>query len=239
MAEATSYSVDIFAHVPGCGDSVIQTGEECDSGNFGGATCETLGFDEGTLSCSSACTFITGSCTLDAESGGGTRTTNETILPLPDTNVVVYGTGRPESTVSLLKDGQRVATIPVREDGTFQITISGLGTGTYRFQLISELMGFDPVRSEVLILRVLKSSTTKVGPIVLPDFAVNRPIDDTSFESCRLVGDVTGDCMVNTIDFFVTRFQYIFNRVSERFDFDGDGKVTIVDFSIVAFNWTG
>lgn len=309
VAHATSYTVDIFAHVPGCGDGLIQSPEECDGINSGGATCETLGFDEGTLSCSSACTFVTSSCTIDTRSSGGTRVPTVT-TPLPDTNVIVYGLGAPLSTVSLLKDGQRVATVPVKEDGTFQMTISGLGTGTYRFQLVSDITGFSAVRSEVLVLRVLKDSNTKVGPVVLsphvrygytdnrffvsgytaptskvslrkngflesgvttdtegaftfyPDsiagdafivsldlltgfsatalpFIQPAPTIENVPRPCSLRGDVNDDCRVNVIDFFVARFQYITDVVGSTLDFDDNGEVTIVDFSIMAYYWTG
>jgi hypothetical protein len=236
LAHATSYTIDIFAHVPGCGDTLIQSGEECDGVTLGGATCETIGFDEGTLSCSSACTFITTSCTFDNTNSGGTRVPS-TQTPLPDTNVVVFGFGTVGATVSLLKDGQRVGTVPVREDGSFQITISGLGTGTYRFQLVSEKIGSDPVRSEVIVLRVLRESTTKVGPVSLPPFSPIVP-ESTPIE-CLLIGDINQDCRVNSVDFFVTRFLYVRDMVLGRFDFDNDGELTIVDFSIMAFYWTG
>ena len=59
---AQSYDVDIVATVPGCGDSVIQSGEQCDGSNFGGATCSNIGFTTGSLSCSSVCTLITSAC---------------------------------------------------------------------------------------------------------------------------------------------------------------------------------
>jgi len=53
---------------PVCGNGIIETGEDCDSGNLGGATCSSLGFSGGTLSCSSSCTYDTSACT----SGGCT-----------------------------------------------------------------------------------------------------------------------------------------------------------------------
>lgn len=309
---ATSYDVNIYARVEGCGDALIQSGEQCDGTNVGGSTCESIGFSAGTLTCSTACTFITSSCTLNPPStgSGGTRTSpisqNES-----NTNIVVFGEAVPLSTVSLLKDGQRVATVPVSASGTFQVTVAGLGSGAYRFVLVGEKAGFSPVRSEVFEVRILGGATTKVGPVILPahvafsqskDIVTIRgyapiskiihifsnglkgeslvPDEDGYFETsvaataginlevgvvlpdgmivksipyeikgfanpvieqayCILPGDINKDCKVGPVDFFISRFRYVQNLFSQRFDFNDDGKVTIVDFSIMAFYWTG
>jgi len=48
---------------PVCGNGIIETGEDCDGGNLGGATCQSLGFTGGTLSCNASCQFDTSACT--------------------------------------------------------------------------------------------------------------------------------------------------------------------------------
>lgn len=48
---------------PVCGNGVIETGEDCDGTNLGGATCTSLGFSGGTLACSPSCTYDTSACT--------------------------------------------------------------------------------------------------------------------------------------------------------------------------------
>ena len=49
--------------LPICGDGIInQANETCDGSNFGGQTCSSLGYDKGTLSCSSSCTIDASSC---------------------------------------------------------------------------------------------------------------------------------------------------------------------------------
>lgn len=45
-----------------CGDGVLESGEACDLGQFGGATCESLGFDGGQLACSATCGLDTSGC---------------------------------------------------------------------------------------------------------------------------------------------------------------------------------
>jgi len=56
---------------PVCGNGVIETGEQCDGGNLGGATCTSLGFSGGTLACTGSCTYDTSGCTT----GGCTNQT--------------------------------------------------------------------------------------------------------------------------------------------------------------------
>jgi hypothetical protein len=68
---ASAITVEITATVPGCGDGVIETGEQCDGSNLGGSSCSSLGFTSGSLSCSSACTFNTSQCTSGGGGGGG------------------------------------------------------------------------------------------------------------------------------------------------------------------------
>jgi len=45
-----------------CGDGVINGTDSCDGSNLGGASCQSLGFDTGTLGCSNTCGFDTSSC---------------------------------------------------------------------------------------------------------------------------------------------------------------------------------
>lgn len=178
---ASSFQVDIYAQVPGCGDALIQTGESCDGINLGGATCESVGFSEGTLSCSSVCTLITNSCVLNADlpSSGGGRGGGVNQVLVTDTNVVVGGVALPGMSVALLKDGQRVATVPARDDGTFLITVTGLTTGVYNMQIVGTLGYSQSVRSDVFAVRVLKNSTTKISGITLPP-TLSTTQDETS-----------------------------------------------------------
>ncbi len=46
----------------GCGNGVLEDGEECDGGELGGATCVSLGFSSGSLGCTSSCAFNTSFC---------------------------------------------------------------------------------------------------------------------------------------------------------------------------------
>jgi len=73
-----------------CGNTVRDTGEQCDGADLGGQTCDSLGqgYVGGTLSCTASCTYDTSSCTadlcatvslsLDLESGAAGFTHNPT-----------------------------------------------------------------------------------------------------------------------------------------------------------------
>ena len=116
---SVTYTVDIFATVPGCGDSIIQSGEQCDGTNFGGSSCNSIGFASGALTCSSVCTFVTAACVLGSPiQTGGSRTNNDSDILLPKTNFVISGYATPFSTVTLLKDSQAVGTAVAASDGT-------------------------------------------------------------------------------------------------------------------------
>lgn len=45
-----------------CGDGVLDEGEQCDRGELGGATCASLGYTPGVLTCGVDCTWRTGRC---------------------------------------------------------------------------------------------------------------------------------------------------------------------------------
>jgi hypothetical protein len=50
---------------PTCGNGNIDVGEECDGGNLNGNTCQSLGFDAGSLSCTAGCMLNTNGCTIE------------------------------------------------------------------------------------------------------------------------------------------------------------------------------
>lgn len=165
-------AVQITATVPGCGDSVIGPGEQCDGANLGGATCASLGYTSGILTCTSVCTQNTLNCSTHAPSGGGGGGGGG--APVVTTATVAFmGRSYPGSSVTLLKDGQSIATTITNAEGVFQTTISGLSSGNYIFAAYaldekgvqSPLMGF-PVN--VGSGAVLKVSGIAIAPSLYP-----------------------------------------------------------------------
>jgi Beta-propeller repeat len=66
LLSSCHYTMDIKDDVSStdsyCGDGVVDSGEECEIGDLNGETCETLDFNDGTLSCNSSCQFDTSLC---------------------------------------------------------------------------------------------------------------------------------------------------------------------------------
>ena len=52
-------------------------------------------------------------------------------------------------------------------------------------------------------------------------------------------GDINGDCRVNIIDFSILAHWYGRSTLPPAIDMNGDGKITLKDFSIMAFYWSG
>jgi hypothetical protein len=56
----------------GCGNGVIDDGEQCDGGNLGGFSCSDLGYSGGTLACDPVtCTYDASGCTTDNSTSQG------------------------------------------------------------------------------------------------------------------------------------------------------------------------
>jgi len=55
-------TVIMNAKLAACGNGVLEADEQCDSADLGGATCSTLGFDSGTLSCTTQCVLNAAAC---------------------------------------------------------------------------------------------------------------------------------------------------------------------------------
>ncbi len=161
-------TIEISAIVPGCGDGIIISGEQCDSSNLGGASCISQGFTGGSLSCTSACTFNTSLCTLTTSSGGGGGGGGYITPQIPDTNVIFTGRAYPLSRVNILKDGQVILTTISGPDSNFTATISGLSTGNYTFAVYGE--DKNNIRSSLFIFPISITSgvTTKIGGIFVP-----------------------------------------------------------------------
>lgn len=244
-------TVEISALVPGCGDGIIVSGEQCDSANLGGSSCATLGFNTGSLGCTSACTFDTSQCSSASGSHGGGGYRPVPRPSIPSTNVVFSGTAYPGAVVTLLKDGQFAGTTAVLSDATFQIVLSGISEGGYMFgaYAFEALTGRSPLLS--FPVYVTGGRTTKVSGIV-----ITRPIKnirDTTIifpdlgaptKTVTFRGDVNADMRVDLVDFSIVGYWFrrtlspAFTKI-EALWLSGDGKVDLVDFSIMAYHWSG
>jgi hypothetical protein len=65
-----------------------------------------------------------------------------------------------------------------------------------------------------------------------------KPAEDNR-SICESGIDLNDDCRVGFVDFAIMLWWYLYNREDSTIDFDGNGKLDLVDFSILAYYWTG
>ncbi len=194
---ADSEAVVITVKILVCGDGVREGWEECDNSDLGGASCASLGFGGGTVSCSPACEFNTSACVPAPSCGDGSCNGSETcstcpadcgtcpasgggggggyVPPVAETKVIFSGKAYPKSAVTLLKDAQISAATIAGADANFQIDLSGLSAGNYIFSIYSE--DNQGRRSSLLtfLISVTQGATTNVsGIFIAPTIDVDK-----------------------------------------------------------------
>ena len=177
LADSQS-TIVIKVRISVCGNNIKEEGEQCDGTDLAGATCRSLGFSGGTLSCSASCDFNTSGCTSGGGGGGGGGGgyVPPPTTTLPGTGQVNFsGKAYPKSTVTLLKDAQIVATTIAGADANFQISLSNITPGSYIFSVYSEDNRGN--RSSLLTfpLSVTQGVTTNVsGIFIAPTIDVDK-----------------------------------------------------------------
>jgi hypothetical protein len=88
-----------------------------------------------------------------------------------------------------------------------------------------------------------KSKTSPLAGVVsaygkIVNFTVGNKTILNDDKTCR-IADLNCDGKVNLVDFSILAYWYKKTPVPEKVDLNNDGKVTLVDFSIMAYYWTG
>ncbi len=125
--------VTISTMVLGCGDGIVELGEDCDGTEMNGHTCATEGFLYGSISCQASCVVQTSACTMATPSGGGSTP----VVPVSSTKEIFTGYASPESTVNIFKDGIVVATVTTDATGVFFAQINNVTNGNYIFGFLA------------------------------------------------------------------------------------------------------
>ncbi len=63
----TKNCVDVETNV--CGNKILESGEQCESGTLNGNSCTSLGYSGGSLGCSSSCKYNVANCTVSSRCG--------------------------------------------------------------------------------------------------------------------------------------------------------------------------
>jgi len=152
-----------------CGNNIKEDGEQCDVNDFGGATCQSLGYAHGTLFCKPSCEFNISNCT---SGGGGGGVGSVSSSP---TAVNFSGRAYPASTVSILEDGQLAKTVMAGSDANFNASLSGLTSGNYTFAVYSEDNQGRRSSLDTFPVILTKGETTTVSNIFIsPTIAVDK-----------------------------------------------------------------
>ena len=93
-------------------------------------------------------------------------------------------------------------------------------------------------KHEVKLREKLQSSVLSFGKIYEFSIVSKIPLNKKSI-SCGRKGDFNGDCKVNIIDFSILAFWHNRPNFPQKYDLNNDGKINVKDFSILAFYWTG
>ena len=212
---STSYQLNSGStlHAEYCGDGEINGREACDGSALNSQTCVTQGFDSGTLTCSSACAFVTSACSTDDAGGGGGGGGGATAPPSSPI-IDSYSETTVSSTATIT--GTRGTNVKIYAEDTTSYTSYPTST-TFSLAVPLEL-------GENLIDVYASNSKGSSETVTLT-------ITRLSAGS----GDATGDGVVDDYDLSI--LAYYWGTSNSEADFNGDGIVDDYDLSLMAAYW--
>lgn len=136
-----------------CGNNIVERGEDCDGSALDGQTCQSLGYDAGTLTCGIGCDFNVFECVnLGPDEG----------------SVVLSGKAYPNSVVKILKDGQIAATTAADSNGDFKTTLSHLIVGSYSFAVYTYDSNDNKSKTTTYTKEISKDEIKEIAGIIVP-----------------------------------------------------------------------
>jgi len=190
QTDADSVVVTTSIVVTVCGNSIVETGEQCDDGNaVSGDGCSSSCQDEGPVCGNSV--VETGEQCDDGNglSGDGCSATCQTeaappsggggggpaIQPEIPTSVVLKGKAYPDSLITVLKDGVIVKSEIANAEADFEIEITGITEGVYTFGLWAGTGSGEKSLTFSFTTLILKNTRTTIGGIFLaPIISIDR-----------------------------------------------------------------
>jgi len=217
---STSFQLNSGSTLNGsyCGDDEMNGSESCDGADLVSETCVTQGFDSGTLSCSSSCTFVTSSCSNDDDGGGGGggggRATAAPSVPTVDT----YSDTVSASTITLTGERGTNVTVYVTVNDEVSDSVITYPTSTTWKAVVS----LDVGENTIEIYAKNSGGSSPIDTIIIDRLAGGY-------------GDATGDGVVN--DYDLSLVAYYWGSSNAVTDFNGDGIVDDYDLSIMVAYW--
>jgi hypothetical protein len=164
LADTSQTFVTIYITI--CGNNIKETGEECDGTDLGGATCQSLGYSGGSLSCTAACDFDTSACTTGRVGRGVSG--GRYAPPTGETRVILQGKAYPNAKITVLYDGRVATIIDADSLANFKGEIKDLTAGIYTFSLWAEDSKGRKSITFSFTTTVTSGMTTTVSGIFLP-----------------------------------------------------------------------
>jgi hypothetical protein len=162
-AEISTTTVTVTVSV--CGNNKKETGEQCDGNDLGGATCQSLGYSGGTLSCRPDCTFNTSGC-YTAPPGGGVG--GYVPPPTTETKVVLQGKAYPLAKITILKDGEVGQITSADINANFKTEIRNISAGVWNFSLWAEDSKGRRSITISFAVTILEGKITTISNIFIP-----------------------------------------------------------------------
>jgi len=182
-ANADSGVVQTSITVTICGNSIVETGEQCDDGNIVSgdgcsSSCQTEGpicgnstvetgeqCDDGNTNSGDGC-----SATCQTEGGGGGGGGGGGAPPPApiSTSVILKGKAYPFSDITILKDGSIAASTIADSQANFSVQITNITAGTYTFGIWAEDSKGNKSITFSFTTSVSTGTITTIGGIFLP-----------------------------------------------------------------------
>ncbi len=227
-SEAVSIPVTVKASL--CGDAVIEGPEDCEGSDLNDASCESLGFSSGNLSCDSACAFDKTDCVTASPSPSPSPAVASPTTASPATSTTTTTAASP-SPASLLTQIVRTifpkATIPARlsrfdSDASGEIEIFEMATAVQHW--------IDDWRL------VIAGKLADLPQDDLPKPAASKLVALLSGEKVAETGEElkieAGE--VRELEVFTGRVA-ISEEELERCDLSGDSNCNLIDLSILLY----
>lgn len=168
LSQAATADTSITVTV--CGDSIIEGNEDCEGSDLNNQTCQTLGYDSGTLACSANCTFDTSGCSSVSEtppSPGGGGGGGGGPIPIT-TKVIIQGKAYSDAPLTILKDGQVIVATKADSEADFKVVLSTITPGVYTFGVFAEDKEGEKSITFSFTVNVAAGTITTISGIFIP-----------------------------------------------------------------------
>ncbi len=135
-------------------------------------------------------------------------------------------------------------TIQVNSETELFLRTKADNSGGYLYTLDSSLLniGTHDAKSKSALDGQISEYGQAVGFAVLDKNAPiveEEKVPEEGIKQCGLSGDLNGDCRVNLIDFSILAYWYKRANPPTKIDVKKDKKIDLADFSVLASQWTG